>query len=120
MTNVFHFTFVVKEKLPPQIVPKTYPEVSDFSAQLLYTVFCISVDDVFDREKTFQAQHRSLVAVKRRCSRFSGRKCEHRLFQLDHLPSYDFLNPHSPFVVHNIVYLVFRRSLEYECASQAI
>ena len=66
MTNVFHFTFVVKEKLPPQIVPKTYPEVSDFSAQLLYTVFCISVDDVFDREKTFQAQHRSLVAVKRR------------------------------------------------------
>ena len=27
ITNVFHFTFLAKEKTPPFIVPKTYHEV---------------------------------------------------------------------------------------------
>ena len=29
ITNVFHFTFLAKEKTPPFIVPKTYHEVGE-------------------------------------------------------------------------------------------
>ena len=28
VTNVFHFTFLIKEKIPPMIIPKTYHEVT--------------------------------------------------------------------------------------------
>ena len=30
ITNVFHFTFLAKEKTPPFIVPKTYHEVGKY------------------------------------------------------------------------------------------
>ena len=29
VTNVFHFTFMIKDKEPPFIVPKTYHEVRE-------------------------------------------------------------------------------------------
>ena len=27
VTNVFHYTFMIKDKIPPTIIPKTYHEV---------------------------------------------------------------------------------------------
>ena len=27
VTNVFHYTFEIKERIPPRIIPKTYHEV---------------------------------------------------------------------------------------------
>ena len=37
VTNVFHFTFMTKDKTPPLIVPKTYSEVS--SINQIFIVF---------------------------------------------------------------------------------
>ena len=28
VTNVFHYTFLIKDKIPPTIIPKTYHEVT--------------------------------------------------------------------------------------------
>ena len=28
LTNVFHYLFLIKEKIPPKIIPKTYYEVT--------------------------------------------------------------------------------------------
>ena len=33
VTNVFHYTFLTKEKIPPRIIPKTYHEVTDWQLQ---------------------------------------------------------------------------------------
>ena len=29
VTNVFHYTFMIKDKIPPTIIPKTYHEVKE-------------------------------------------------------------------------------------------
>ena len=29
VTNVFHYTFLIKDKIPPTIIPKTYHEVKE-------------------------------------------------------------------------------------------
>ena len=35
ITNVFHFTFLAKEKTPPAIVPKTYHEVREGAGEVV-------------------------------------------------------------------------------------
>ena len=50
VTNVFHYTFMIKDKIPPTIIPKTYHEVTGNFIRKPYILFqhfsqwCISPD----------------------------------------------------------------------------
>ena len=61
VTNVFHYTFLIKDKIPPTIIPKTYHEVKEETKESVKLTCKISVDDVSDRPETFQVQHRAVT-----------------------------------------------------------
>ena len=60
ITNVFHFTFLAKEKTPPFIVPKTYHEVGEELISSDLYLFLLAGNDVPDRQAAFQSLHKSL------------------------------------------------------------
>ena len=59
ITNVFHFTFLAKEKTPPFIVPKTYHEVENMKT-IGSKIFLIAGHDVPDWQTPLQSLHKSL------------------------------------------------------------
>ena len=64
VTNVFHYTFLIEDKIPPTIIPKTYHEVCnkpETSPENIKLHFQISVHDVSHRQETFQVQHGALT-----------------------------------------------------------
>ena len=58
ITNVFHFTFLAKEKTPPFIVPKTYHEVGKNMKNWINNI--LAGHDVPDWQTTLQSLHKSL------------------------------------------------------------
>ena len=57
VTNVFHYTFLIKEKIPPTIIPKTYHEVADWLANKTSNLFPIFQSMMFlNGRRNFQSR----------------------------------------------------------------
>ena len=60
ITNVFHFTFLAKEKTPPSVVPKTYHEVAKYMKTIGPRTFLLAGHDVPDRQTPLQSLHKPM------------------------------------------------------------